>query len=64
MSCTNPSWADNADPDRNNVGRIMNPVPPLKDTVLVPAGGYAVVYFTSDNPGYWFLHCHIEVHQL
>ena len=64
MSCTNPSWASGADPDRNNVGRIINPVPPLKDTVLVPAGGYAVVYFTSNNPGYWFLHCHIEVHQL
>ena len=23
-----------------------------------------VVYFKADNPGYWFLHCHIEVHQL
>ena len=64
MYCTNPSWASGVDPDRNNVGRMISPVPPLKDTVLVPAGGYAVVYFTSNNPGYWFLHCHIEVHQL
>ena len=23
-----------------------------------------VINFISDNPGYWFLHCHIEVHQL
>ena len=30
----------------------------------IPAGGYAVVYFRSNNPGYWFLHCHIKVHQL
>lgn len=37
---------------------------PLRDTILVPAGGYAVVYFTADNLGYWFLHCHIKVHQL
>ena len=37
---------------------------PLKDTVMVPYGGYVVVYFKADNPGYWFLHCHIEVHQL
>ena len=36
----------------------------LKDTVIVPAGGYVVVAFPADNPGYWFLHCHIEVHQL
>ena len=34
--------------------------------MLIPFGGYAVLYFTADNPwpGYWFLHCHIEVHQL
>ena len=31
----------------------------LKDTILVPAGGYAVVQFRSDNPGFWFMHCHI-----
>ena len=35
-----------------------------KDTVMFPAGGYVVINFLSDNPGYWFLHCHIEVHQL
>ena len=62
--CTNPSWTNGADPDRNRVGQTLRPVPPLKDTVLVPAGGYAVVYFRANNPGYWFLHCHIEVHQL
>ena len=62
--CTYPSWTDGADPDRNRDGRSFQKVPPLKDTVLIPAGGYAVVYFRSNNPGYWFLHCHIEVHQL
>ena len=35
-----------------------------KDTVMVPAGGYVVIDFIIDNPGYWFLHCHIEPHQL
>ena len=44
-------------------GRVSSKAP-LKDTVLIPAGGYAVVYFKTDNPGWWFLHCHIEVHQL
>lgn len=23
-----------------------------------------MINFKSDNPGHWFLHCHIEVHQL
>ena len=35
-----------------------------KNTIIVPAGGYVAIQFISDNPGYWFLHCHIEVHQL
>ena len=42
----------------------INSLTPVKDTVMVPYGGYVVVYFKADNPGYWFLHCHIEVHQL
>ena len=35
-----------------------------KDTVIVPPGDYVVIRFESDNPGWWFLHCHIEPHQL
>ena len=35
-----------------------------KDTVIVPFGGYVVIRFTADNPGWWFFHCHIEIHQL
>ena len=60
--CTNPQWSS-----ENNIVQIENDhlkYTLLKDTVLVPAGGYAVVYFKANNPGYWFLHCHIEVHQL
>jgi len=35
-----------------------------KDTVVIPGSGYVVINFISDNPGYWFLHCHKESHQL
>ena len=34
----------------------------LKDTLVVPGGGYVVIAFQANNPGYWFLHCHIEKH--
>ena len=34
-----------------------------KDTVIVPAGGYVVIVFLTDNPGYWYLHSHIEFQQ-
>ncbi len=65
--CMNPGWSNGipesvleamGDDNRINNSRIF------KDTVIVPAGGYVVVAFRADNPGYWFLHCHIEVHQL
>ena len=33
-----------------------------KDVIIVPAGGYVVIEFLADNPGWWFLHCHIDGH--
>ena len=33
-----------------------------KDVIIVPAGGYVVLEFITDNPGYWFMHCHIDEH--
>lgn len=65
--CMNPNWRDGTP---SAVTRAMSSSGQLigtavrKDTVIVPAGGYVVVAFVADNPGYWFLHCHIEVHQL
>ncbi|XP_022095078.1 laccase-25-like [Acanthaster planci] len=35
---------------------------PIKDTVNVPVGGYVVVRFVADNPGWWLFHCHSEPH--
>ena len=55
--CTRPSWAE---PKEFSIDAKTV----RKDTVMVPAGGYVVINFISDNPGWWFLHCHIEVHQL
>ncbi|KAL7301837.1 hypothetical protein TKK_0005444 [Trichogramma kaykai] len=36
--------------------------PPLKDTMKAPSNGFIIVRFFSDNPGYWFFHCHYEHH--
>ncbi|XP_066285307.1 uncharacterized protein [Branchiostoma lanceolatum] len=52
------SWKNGSKPGLNNVN------PPLKDTVIVPVGGYVVLRFLADNPGWWFMHCHIEIHQV
>ena len=55
-----PTWrADKAPPDIKITNTTIR-----KDTVIVPSGGYVVIDFIANNPGYWFLHCHIEPHQL
>ncbi|MBA0741967.1 hypothetical protein Gogos_015084 [Gossypium gossypioides] len=36
--------------------------PPYRNTVGVPVGRWAVIRFRADNPGMWFMHCHLEVH--
>nr|BCO16709.1 laccase [Chiromantes haematocheir] len=33
-----------------------------KDTVTIPDGGYTIVRFTADNPGWWLMHCHLVFH--
>lgn len=36
--------------------------PPRRDTALMPATGYIVLAFVTDNPGVWLMHCHIGWH--
>ncbi len=36
--------------------------PPFKDTTLVPPGGYLILRFYADNPGFWLMHCHVDYH--
>ncbi|OAY43688.1 laccase-4 [Manihot esculenta] len=36
--------------------------PPERNTVGVPTGGWTAIRFRADNPGVWFMHCHLEVH--
>ncbi|KAM0067279.1 putative laccase [Helianthus debilis subsp. tardiflorus] len=41
----------------------FNLVDPVEgNTVGVPSGGWVAVRFRADNPGVWFMHCHIEIH--
>ncbi|XP_010679744.1 laccase-11 [Beta vulgaris subsp. vulgaris] len=36
--------------------------PPERNTVGVPTGGWTAIRFRADNPGVWFMHCHLELH--
>ncbi|KAH6826801.1 laccase 17 [Perilla frutescens var. hirtella] len=49
--------------DPNNDPKKFNLVDPVeRNTVGVPAGGWVAIRFLADNPGVWFMHCHLEVH--
>lgn len=63
--CLDPKWNESMRPDftkyMSSSGKLKDTAI-LKDTVIVPAGGYVVVAVPLDNPGYWLLHCHAEPH--
>lgn len=40
----------------------LQPNPIRRDTVVVPAGGFAIIQFVADNPGVWMFHCHVDWH--
>ncbi|CAI8596850.1 unnamed protein product [Vicia faba] len=39
---------------------LVDPVE--RNTVGVPANGWTAIRFRADNPGVWFMHCHLEIH--
>ncbi|ONH90338.1 hypothetical protein PRUPE_8G047500 [Prunus persica] len=49
--------------DPNQAPKTYNLVdPPEVNTIGVPKNGWATVRFKADNPGVWFMHCHLERH--
>lgn len=46
-----------SDPKKFN---LRDPVE--RNTVGVQSGGWAAIRFRADNPGVWFMHCHLEIH--
>ncbi|XP_071707853.1 laccase-17-like [Rutidosis leptorrhynchoides] len=49
--------------DRKTDPKKFNLVDPVeRNTVGVPSGGWVAIRFLADNPGVWFMHCHLEVH--
>ena len=57
-NCGPGTWKDDVQPE----GVRVDSETIRKDVIIIPAGGYVVVDFLADNPGWWFLHCHIDVH--
>ncbi|KAF9595519.1 hypothetical protein IFM89_000607 [Coptis chinensis] len=51
------NYNPNKDPANFN---LVDPVE--RNTIGVPSGGWVAIRFFADNPGVWFMHCHLEVH--
>ncbi|KAF5476226.1 hypothetical protein F2P56_007959 [Juglans regia] len=51
------NYNPNTDPQNFN---LVDPVE--RNTIGVPSGGWVAIRFLADNPGVWFMHCHLEVH--
>jgi len=45
-----------------NISSLNFDNPMRRDTFMIPAGGYAILAFQTDNPGIWLMHCHIAWH--
>ncbi|VDI52461.1 Hypothetical predicted protein [Mytilus galloprovincialis] len=60
--CNNATWSNPTLVNGNVPGiELLKPV--RKDTIIVPSVGYVITRIKADNPGVWFLHCHIELHE-
>ncbi|XP_078313230.1 uncharacterized protein LOC111129818 isoform X3 [Crassostrea virginica] len=55
---SNRTWTNSA----NSIPGLQLDNPPEKDTIIVPTGGYVIIRFKANNPGAWFFHCHIDLH--
>eukprot|EP00931_Biecheleriopsis_adriatica_P076126 TRINITY_DN49875_c0_g1_i1.p1 TRINITY_DN49875_c0_g1~~TRINITY_DN49875_c0_g1_i1.p1 ORF type:complete len:1551 (-),score=267.18 TRINITY_DN49875_c0_g1_i1:164-4816(-) len=56
--CRNEKWLG-----RDGLPELLDAsVAPLKDTVHLPAGGWVVIQFKANNPGWWLFHCHMTHH--
>ncbi|KAL1354837.1 hypothetical protein HN51_006888 [Arachis hypogaea] len=51
----------NFDPSKDPANyNLVDPIE--RNTVGVPTGGWVAIRFRADNPGVWFMHCHLELH--
>ncbi|KMT18358.1 hypothetical protein BVRB_2g025140 isoform A [Beta vulgaris subsp. vulgaris] len=51
----------NFDPKKDPANyNLVDPIE--RNTGGVPSGGWIAIRFFADNPGVWFMHCHLEVH--
>uniref|UniRef100_A0A914C8N0 L-ascorbate oxidase n=1 Tax=Acrobeloides nanus TaxID=290746 RepID=A0A914C8N0_9BILA len=61
-TCYGLKWGNSSWLNGNVDGMYKNPS--ARDNIVLPIGGYVVIRFRADNPGWWFAHCHFLIHHL
>jgi len=46
----------------DNIDDLNFDNPTRRDVAMLPANGWLVIAFQTDNPGAWLMHCHIAWH--
>lgn len=46
----------------DNIDDLNFENPTRRDVAMLPANGWLVIAFQTDNPGAWLMHCHIAWH--
>ncbi|XP_078312878.1 uncharacterized protein LOC111102119 [Crassostrea virginica] len=60
--CNSERWKVSTWDTPNAIPGIKLKNPPIKDTIVVPSGGYVVIRFKAKNPGPWFFHSQVDLH--
>lgn len=58
----NESWGDCHINDWEQISLKPVQEAPQKDTIILPTHGYVIIAVKANNPGWWFMHCHIDIH--
>lgn len=48
--------------DKDNLDDLNFVNPTRRDVTMLPANGWVVIAFFTNNPGAWLMHCHIAWH--
>ncbi|KAJ9144624.1 Extracellular dihydrogeodin oxidase/laccase [Pleurostoma richardsiae] len=48
--------------DTSNLNGLTLVNAPRRDVAMMPASGYLIIAFPTNNPGVWLMHCHIAWH--
>ena len=60
--CNSERWNRSSWDNANSIPGVKLKNPPIKDTIVIPSGGYVIIRLKASNPGPWFFHSQVDLH--